>query len=167
VLYAGAISVAKGVPYLIAACQLAKNDCQLTLCGTMDPQIATWAQQRGATYELIPKVPRQQLPQVFRNYDVLVLPSLGDSFGFIALEAMASGLPVIVTDAAGVPVPDTAWRVPTHCANSIADRLVQYAQQRERLLEDSETATRFGRQFTAEQFRRRAGAIFTSLLAST
>jgi glycosyltransferase involved in cell wall biosynthesis len=41
------------------------------------------------------------LPQLYAAADVLVFPTLGDTFGMVVLEAMACGLPVISTSAAG------------------------------------------------------------------
>jgi len=40
-----------------------------------------------------------ELADIVRNHDVLVYPSYGEGFGFIPLEAMASGMPVICTSA--------------------------------------------------------------------
>jgi glycosyltransferase involved in cell wall biosynthesis len=37
------------------------------------------------------------VPELFRDADVFVFPTLADGMGLVVLEAMASGLPVIVT----------------------------------------------------------------------
>jgi glycosyltransferase involved in cell wall biosynthesis len=108
-------------------------------------------------------MPREELPQVYQEHDVLVFPTLGDSFGFVALEAMSFGLPVIATTSAGAPLPAESWRVPPMDAGALANRLRGYDEDRDRLARDAQTARDFVREYTPEAFRRRAEAIFQSL----
>jgi glycosyltransferase involved in cell wall biosynthesis len=66
----------------------------------------------------------QEMATLYRACDVMVLPYRGEGFCMPALEAMASGLPVIVP--AGGPtdefVPDTAcWRVPAEIRRKPVD----------------------------------------------
>lgn len=46
-------------------------------------------------------VPRQELPQYLAEIDVLLHPSLQEQFGYVVLEAMAAGRPVVCLDVAG------------------------------------------------------------------
>jgi glycosyltransferase involved in cell wall biosynthesis len=45
-----------------------------------------------------PAQPREKIPDILRASDVLVLPSIGEGFPLIAQEAMACGVPVILSD---------------------------------------------------------------------
>lgn len=46
-------------------------------------------------------VPRENMPAIYRSADIFVLPSFNEGMSIALLEAMASCLPVIVTDAGG------------------------------------------------------------------
>lgn len=59
------------------------------------------AERLAAHAELLGKLPHEALPDLYRWADALVLPSRFDSFGLVVLEALACGLPVIVSDRVG------------------------------------------------------------------
>ena len=44
-----------------------------------------------------------EIPALMNAFDLSLLPSLGETFGLVVIEAMAAGIPVIGTDAEGVP----------------------------------------------------------------
>ena len=48
-------------------------------------------------------VANKELPQYFRGCAVWVIPSLEEGFGIPAAEAMGCGVPVVATDAGGLP----------------------------------------------------------------
>lgn len=49
----------------------------------------------------LPKVDQSRLSQVYAQADALVLPSRQDGFGMVLAQALASGLPVLCSDATG------------------------------------------------------------------
>ncbi|MEA3411742.1 MAG: glycosyltransferase family 4 protein [Pseudomonadota bacterium] len=48
------------------------------------------------------QLPQSDLPDFYRKADVLINPSLSESFGMSLIEAMACGVPVIATDVGGM-----------------------------------------------------------------
>lgn len=163
VLIVGKSTVAKGVPYALQAIKLLRHETQLTLCGGVDRSVRDWAGSSLDKHNTLGWKTKFQLPDIYRNHDVLLFPSLGDSFGFVALEAMACGLPVITTTHVGAPMPDPSWRVAPHDAEALAQRLDLYACDRDRLSEDSALARTFVKQFTPENYRLGARAIFNEV----
>ena len=166
VIYAGKLSLRKGVPYLIRAAINCSNPIALTLIGSVDRELAPVLERHQGMFTWVTPCAKAELRDHYQKNDLLVLPSLGDSFGFVAMEAMACGLPVIVTENCGVPVPDTSWRVPVMDADAIAARLSLYARDRELCRDHGRIAADFARQFTPERYRRRVKEIFAESLGS-
>jgi D-inositol-3-phosphate glycosyltransferase len=52
----------------------------------------------------LPPQPRDGLAEVYRAADVVAVPSYNESFGLVALEAQASGTPVVAARVGGLPV---------------------------------------------------------------
>ncbi len=50
--------------------------------------------------EFIGRVPQEQMGAIYRAADLMVYPSLCESFGFALLEAMGHGLPIVAADTA-------------------------------------------------------------------
>lgn len=57
----------------------------------------------GDTVEFIGPVDHAEVPAQLRLLDIYVAPSRHESFGVAVIEAMACGLPVVVSDAGGLP----------------------------------------------------------------
>jgi glycosyltransferase involved in cell wall biosynthesis len=163
VLYAGSISLRKGVPYLLEATQKLHRDVTVTLAGSIAPDMKTFLSKYRVN-QTYPYLPKEKLRELFQAHDVLVMPTLGDSFGFVVLEAMAAGLPVIATSHCGAPLPDESWRVQAASAEAIAGRLRYYLDQPDRLAADGALGAGFAAQFTPARFRERACGFFGELL---
>ncbi len=56
----------------------------------------------GASVEFRDPVPHTDLADLYRAADLLTLPSRSESFGLVAAEAQACGLPVVAADAGGL-----------------------------------------------------------------
>jgi glycosyltransferase involved in cell wall biosynthesis len=94
----------KGLDHLIEAVRLLVadgRDVTLTVVGEGPERGALEARARGLPVELVGALPRAEIAKSFQNADVFAMPTLGDPFGIAAVEALAAGVPVVVTDASG------------------------------------------------------------------
>lgn len=164
VLFVGGIRLQKGVPYLLEAARQCATEVRLTMVGHNIGDIDSVLEQHTSTFVHVPPHSKARLREMYWNADVLVLPSLCDTFGFVAMEAMACGTPVIVSKNCGVPVPDEAWRVPIMDAQAITERLMFYARNREACREDGRRAAIFAHQWTPERYRAQIGGLLRGLL---
>lgn len=105
IIYVGSIIPRKGLPYLVKAfTALAKPDSELLIVGGVDTQMHRWLAkviESNPQIRAIGNVPKTELFHHYQTSSVFVLPSLADSWGLVTFEAMACGLPVIVTENVG------------------------------------------------------------------
>lgn len=88
-----------------------------------------------------------ELPDGLTTADVLVMSSVNDSYPMTALEAMATGLPVLATTSGGFPdmigvdsTAPTGWLVPPDDVEALADALVSIAADPDGLARRGHTA---------------------------
>jgi glycosyltransferase involved in cell wall biosynthesis len=116
VCFVGSLDLRKGFAYLLRAVrQFGPADVELRLAGATGDRDCRRLLAREGTGLAVDAMPGDPRP-AFQWADLLVLPSLEDGFGFVVAEAMACGLPVIVTDCCGaaelVEPGVTGWIVP-------------------------------------------------------
>jgi len=99
--YKGADELIRAVAQLRAA----HPDVHLVVVGGGDdlPRLRVLARDLGAAGEIhfLENIPREQLAACFARAEIFALPSTGEGFGFVFLEAMAFAKPVIAAAAGG------------------------------------------------------------------
>ncbi|GAA4287443.1 glycosyltransferase [Georgenia daeguensis] len=109
--YVGRLAPHKGVDVLLDA---VAGDPRLTLTIAGSGPDAGRVRDRIATLGLADRVvmaghvPHERLPDLYRGLDILAVPSLTtpswlEQFGRVAVEAMASGVPVVASDSGALP----------------------------------------------------------------
>jgi len=164
VLFVGGLSWRKGIPYLFEAARRCGREVRLMLVGSRMDELESYLAENSDLFSWIGPQTKPALRRIYGEHDVFVLPSLADTFGFVALEAMACGLPVIISDNCGAPVPDSNWRTPVMNADAIASRLALYAENRDLLQEHGRIALNFARQYTPGRYREQIIKFFRQVI---
>ncbi|MEE8347692.1 MAG: glycosyltransferase [Dehalococcoidia bacterium] len=135
VLYVGRIEPLKGIDILLrAAAEMEGRFCLLVVGGdsresSRKAELRQLAADLGITERVFfqDAVSHERLPLFYSAADVCVVPSYYESFGLVALEAMACGIPVVASRVGGLleTVRDgqTGYLVPWRCPEPFAERL--------------------------------------------
>jgi glycosyltransferase involved in cell wall biosynthesis len=118
--------------------------------------------------ETLGKLPHEALPELYRWADALVLPSRFDSFGLVVLEALACGLPVIVSDRVGakdfVEPGVNGLILPSGDVQALATTLEGFARDPAPLRAMRPAALASAREAEWAHYRRRAAATVGKIL---
>lgn len=119
VLFVGRIEPLKGIDVLLYAMKILLENPQLHLClwilgGDVSKASGKWSEELKRLDKLrqllnistdvtfVGRKHQNELPNYYNAAEMVILPSHYESFGLVALEAMACGVPVITTDTAGI-----------------------------------------------------------------
>lgn len=156
VLCVGRLVDHKGLEQLIDAMAYLKPPAQLIIVGS-GPLRAALEERAAASpaherIRFLGQVRLEDLPEVYRACDVFALPSVSrlEAFGIVALEAMASGLPVVASD-----IPGVREVVSEGAEGFLANPLdpASFASRIDALLQDPLRAARLGRNGRARVLR--------------
>jgi glycosyltransferase involved in cell wall biosynthesis len=137
VLFAGSMSQRKGLGDVFEAMRLLKrNDVELVVMGSPVVPMSFYLQQ-GVEFTYEAPRPHSEVLDLMRSCDVLLLPSIVEGRALVQQEALACGLPLLVTTHAGgedlVVEGETGFLLPIRQPLDIADRLAWLADHRETL----------------------------------
>jgi glycosyltransferase involved in cell wall biosynthesis len=100
VVWAGQTGYPKGLDVALAAVAEARRELPgllLTVVGVQPGKPADGVNWLGV-------IPQAGMAEVYARADLLLFPTRHESFGLVVIEAMAAGLPVIVSDAVGAGI---------------------------------------------------------------
>lgn len=140
----------KGVPALIEAARIIREQgglpggrlLRFAVVGKeghdYERELTSLAREKGVGENIKFYGPQPQIQRWYALADAFVLPTRFDAFGNVVLEAMATGLPAIVSDRAGaaevVTEGKSGWVLPDpDDAVGIAQRILELASSQERL----------------------------------
>jgi glycosyltransferase involved in cell wall biosynthesis len=156
VVYAGRIGRDKGVPPLLDSARLVLQQAVplvYVIAGGSGDELKLMREKIESCETLRGRVhctgwlTQQELRRLYAIADLAVVPSIYEPFGFAALEAMAASVPVIASDAGGLPEivqhDRSGWIVPLNDSSGRAEVDVQsLADAQLRILSDPELGRR-------------------------
>lgn len=176
ILHVGTLEPRKNVVRLIHAFARAKRAARL-------PHALVLAGARGWKYSHVDAaieqegiaesicrpgyIPQDELPMVYRAADLLVYPSLYEGFGLPPLEAMASGTPVVSSNAASLPevVGDAALMIPPEDESALTEAIVRALGNGALREQMRERGLRQASHFSWTQAARETRAVYHAVLA--
>ena len=132
--------------FLESAAQVAEQESNVRFVivgdGILRREMEQYAQDLGIRQQVIFTGWRRDLPRIYADLDLLVVSSDNEGTPVSAIEAMASGCPVVATQVGGLPDlvqnGETGYLVPSKQPQALAAAMLE-------LIRDPETAKQMGR----------------------
>lgn len=154
-LSVGHVIEIKGMRILIEAFEELQSDLEdVSLAivgdGALREELEAYAEKKGLRIQFMGEVEHERLPDIYRQSDCFVLPSLMETFGVAFVEALACGLPVIATRCGGPEefVDDS---------NGILIPVDSRTELREAMRKIHDNSSEYCREGISENIRRRYG----------
>jgi glycosyltransferase involved in cell wall biosynthesis len=169
--FCGKLSELKGIDILSRAFEQVKSilpDVELHVFGSDDaggrPRLPSCVTISGA-------LSQTELAQRLADADCLVVPSRFDSFGMVVIEAMAAGLPVIVSDQVGakeaVEEGRCGWVLPAGDVAALVNRMIWCGQNPDLVRSMASSVRAQAEHYSWEVYRRRIAQVLSRLLSNT
>lgn len=158
ILFVGSVGLRKGTHYLAKAARLLNERgvrCEVIVVGPYDPKAISRPELQGPVY--LGRIPRSRVREEFIRADLFVHPSLAEGCAVATLEALACGLPMVVTPNAGSVVRDgtDGFVVPARDAAALAEKLEAIVSDRGLRGRMSTAAKERARDHTWDAYERR------------
>jgi glycosyltransferase involved in cell wall biosynthesis len=158
VLFVGEANLRKGIHYLALAAERLRSRGRGYAFRVAGGVARAVAQQPLCRHlDFLGRIPRDAIHEEFAAADVLVLPSLAEGSAGATYEALAAGVPVVATPAAGSVVRDgiEGRLVPERDPLALADAIAEIVEDREKRARMSVAARERARDYTWERYGER------------
>ncbi len=188
ILFVGRIEPLKGIDNLIQAISIIQKRGELQCCPhdlviiggepnakpeEMNAEMAR-LQDMVETLQIenfvifLGKQDQQMLPYYYSAAEVVVMPSHYESFGMVALEAMACGTPVVASQVGGLAFlvrdGETGFVVPGNDVQALANRLVELIKNQELRNKLGNQSTKYAQLYSWENISEKIAKVYKQLL---
>jgi glycosyltransferase involved in cell wall biosynthesis len=154
ILYTGIITKRKGVHLMaLVAKRLQHLYIEWVFIGSKDDAFDSIIELGNSRY--IPYLEHDELVKEFHASDIFVLPSYLDSWAMVVIEAMACGLPVIITENTGAKdavTNDSGFVIPIDDENALMDKILYFYNNRTEVERMGKNATRDVQNYTWDNY---------------
>ena len=161
VLWLGSVCLRKGIQYLVeAARRLQHEPVEFIIAGPLEIPAAA-LNSAPPNMRWLGQIPRSQTRELFAAADVFVLPTISDGFAITQLEALAHGVPVIVTPNCGQVVEDgqTGFIIPPRDPVTLADAIRSFIKSRGLAAEMAPQCIASAKTFSVDSYARRLAEV--------
>ena len=169
-IIATGLGIRKGTPHLLdAVSRLRVPDVELWLVGESTPDLRGILARSRTPFRQLGKLSQAALADAYRGASVFVLPSVEEGLALVILEAMASGLPVVVTPNTGAEDIITDGRegllVPAGDPDALARALLSLYEDEDRRAAMSEAAVATASAWSWDAYGDRIAAAYARVVA--
>ena len=160
IIFVGTITWCKGIEILLKAISELKKKIkvELNLVGGMGNGKEILEKYKGL-YNYYSYIPHEELQNMYKENDIFVFPSLIEGFGQVILEAMACGLPVIVSENTGASdcVRDgiDGFIIPAYDVDALKEKIIYFYENRDKIEEMGKNAAEQAKNYTWGKYRER------------
>ena len=156
-LFVGNVNYNKGIPYLLKAMErFSAEEVTLRLVGLYNPKDEFVKNNTLKNVEFCGKLDFEEVCNIYRNSDVLVLNSFAEAMGQVGIEAMTCGLPIICSTNTGVQdiVTDgeNGFIIEPGDADALAEKILWFKENRKEIERMGRKATKVGKACSWETY---------------
>jgi glycosyltransferase involved in cell wall biosynthesis len=164
VLMVGSANLRKGIHILgESANQLISQNYQFIVAGDVGDMVKSSVITKSLRF--LGRIPRIETTKQYQQADIFVLPSIAEGSAEVTYEALACGVPVITTKAAGSVVRDgiDGLIVPEGDADALADKIQLLVENRSLRNQMAVSAKERAKDFTWDKYGQRLLSFFQSI----
>ena len=143
ILCVGRLIERKGFAYVIDSIKPLGEKVSLSIIGDGPLREELELQSQNLDVKFLGVVNHDELSELYKEYDLFILPSFNEGMSNTALEAMAAGLPLLMTDTGGTAelIDGNGFIIKTADSNDITSKINEYITNKD-LLEIHGTKSR-------------------------
>lgn len=170
VLCVGGNFYRKGIFYLLKAWEaLGLKDAELIIKGRLPEEFSDLLKIKNVTF-IRNRISNEDLINLYQKSHVFVLPSIDDGFGMVVAEAMATAMPVIITENVGIADSvengKEGFVVPIRNADALAEKIKFFHDHSDKIAAMGQAALIKSKEYTTEAYTDRMVAAYRKVLGN-